>query len=180
MYKKFLGIKAPIYLDTNVLINFFMPDNPEKHKWAKKALFSFHKDKKITYISLMTLFEFWKKLLDTYIDSELADKPSKPKSIKEYFKDNKPKLLNFIDEIKKKTTIILNFKNINILPTQDLLKKVSMQRLISETLENHKYILFPMDKFHLTSAILAGARSFVTSDSDFESINIKDITIVKY
>ncbi|MEQ8192469.1 MAG: type II toxin-antitoxin system VapC family toxin [Candidatus Eremiobacterota bacterium] len=180
------NIIFPAYLDTNVLVNYLLKINPVKHKWVEKTLNYSRKYKERLYISLFSLIELWDVLLRYHLEVDglihRKGKDNKPRSVSEYFKqyDKSVIAIKYSAIIKRYTLIILGFNNLKVVPGRELFKNKTVSDLIEKSFENHKYNLLPMDNFHISTAILAGARSFVTSDSDFESINIKDITIVKY
>lgn len=167
-----ISLVNSIYLDSNVLI-FARDRKSVKYRQASTILGELFSQNVQIYISDLVVDEFWYNLLGAWYKNDTGN-ALQPHLIKQ-----DPSILpSYYRKFKINTTKIFKFPNLNIVPLNSI-STTRIQRALELLTSNNN--LLPRDTFHLTLVNLYNIEGFITSDSDFDSINIPfNFTLYKY
>ena len=124
------------------------------------------------YISNLVMDEIWWALLNIYYRST---NPGKRLTHKK-FKRN-PLILNpYKSLIRRNTDKTLRLPNVHILPTHQYSLNVMYAAKNIFMSEN----IMPRDCFHLAFTVTSNIHGFVTSDSDFDNLNLNQYNLIVF
>jgi len=161
-----------VYLDSNLLI-YCRNRNSSKYREAVTVLGNLIRQQVNLCVSNLVIDELWCVLLRGWHRAHTGNNLTVGR-----FKRNPAIIQNYKYLIERTTDKILHLPNIQIVASpvnkQKFVKKV-MTTLFSENLT-------PRDGFHLGHTIANNIQGFVTSDGDFDSLNLQgyNLTVFKY
>ena len=165
------ALPAPVYLDANFLASWHLSDHA-KHLAAGDAARELLASDKAVVISLLTVDEVWWTLLRHwyYVDN------GRQLNAKRLKRD--PTIVQrYACRFRGFTSALQRWPGARLVGSLDAGTAVThaLARLTTEALA-------PRDAFHLALIEEAGARSLVTSDSDFDSLTLPDyaLTVLKF
>ena len=161
-----------VYLDANLLVSA-RDRKSQRYKSAASLLADLFSQKVNLFITNLVIDEYIWAILRAYYRIDNG-KDLRPRTIKDH-----PQIITkyhwrIAAGIKK----IMNFQRLtlasNLIPSREIIEKaISLMR---------SQLLMPRDAFHLAFIIKLNIDGIVTSDGDFDSINIrgKNLTIYKF
>ena len=157
-YTNGMIIDSPIYFDSNFPISFSLSMH-DKYNTARNLRFDLIIQKTEVFISNFTFDEAW-HILRRYFN------PDTNRS-------------NYINIVTNLTNNLLGWPNARFLPIDSCMAQSSIQNAFRFLTQQN---LRAADSFHLALAIVSNASGFITSDNDFDNINIPgvNLTIYKY
>lgn len=158
-YIKGISIASPVYLDANFPISYSVSGHP-KYQPAMELLFELYRQKIEICISSLIFDEFWY-------------------GIKKFLGANNIAPTQIYRTTQDTTNRMLRWTNVRFLPADIVMTKNSIRHALDFYIHQN---LRPRDSFHLALAILSNSAGFVTSDDDFDNVDIPDVnlTIYKY
>lgn len=161
-----------VYLDSNVL-GFARDRKSQKYHAARIIIGELLAQRINIFVSDLVIDEVWWTLLGSWYKADTQGKLTKEKI------RNDPTILpKYYRRLKLNTTKILGLPNLIILPFRNLPRDRIIEALNFFTSHNN---LMPRDSFHLALAELYNIDGFITSDSDFNNLNIPfNLILYKY
>lgn len=151
-----------IYLDSNVLC-YARDRSSNKYQIASSILGELLAQNKQIFISELTIDEVWWALLRVWYEYDTGRKLNQG-----VIKNNRTILPTYYRKLKINTTKILQIPNLCVLPINNLGNNRIAEAL--NILTSHG--LMPRDSFHLTLTKLNNIQGFITSDGDYDNLNL--------
>lgn len=160
-YRLGTPIVGPVYLDANFVVSAMM-DSHEKYSTALSLLGELVAQEIPMYISMLAVDEAWWILLREWYRVDVG----KPQASS--FALRNPKVLgHYTPRLYQNWQNLQHWPNIVFLPQPSQVTLSLINEALSYLLTCN---LTPRDAFHLALAITAGAKGFVTADSDFDNL----------
>lgn len=176
-FRRGISIASPVYVDSNLLVAAHIRGH-QYYLSAATFLFEVSAQGGRMLISTLCMDEAWWALL-----REWHYRATGETLFGKHIKKNRAILGRYSQHFQAVTNNVLGWKNVSFLPRSAWIcwrPTPAVKQIARAVTYLSRNDVPPRDAFHLALAGLAGARSIVTCDPDFDDIDIPEIDLVVY